>query len=90
MEIVINDAAKLQLEGGAQLLQVKNNDAGKIMGFEFVADQLDIRAKDASESEFSCVNALIGNVTQAAVVRYKGYPNIDASTSEDGRIIDAN
>lgn len=90
LELTVNGSSELQLAGSAQTLNINNNDAGEIEGFDFTTAVLNINARDASELEITCSDELNGTVNQAATVRYRGTPTINASTSEDGQIIDAN
>ncbi len=90
MEFEVNDSAALTLQGTSDVLNTKVNDDGEINGFSFTTEILNTVSRDASELEITCTTELNGKVDEAATVRYRGMPVINAQTSEDSEIIDAN
>ena len=88
--VEVNGSSELDLEGSAQTLVVRNNDAGEISGFSFIANVVEVDARNASKLEINCKDTLNGRVTQAAEVRYRGQPVVNATSNEAGEIIDAN
>ncbi|MEO0338127.1 MAG: head GIN domain-containing protein [Bacteroidota bacterium] len=90
LELELNGSAKLDLSGSAQTLTINNNNAGEIDGFSFTTATLNVEARDAAELEITCTNTLNGSVQNAAEVRYRGIPDVNATTSDAGKIINAN
>ncbi len=89
-EFEVNGSSQLSLDGSSEILNTEINDDGKISAFSFATAVLNTRSRDASELEITCSNELNGTVYEASKVSYRGTPTINAQTSEDGQIINAN
>lgn len=90
LEVNVDDSSDLKLQGSANVLNINNNDDGSIKGFSFTTEILNTFSDDASDLEITCNGELNGSVNDASRVRYRGKPTVSASTSDAGRIIDAN
>jgi len=90
LEFDINDASELNLRGSSETLDLKVYDASTVSGFSFSTEVLNTTCEDASEIEITCNSELNGTVRDASIVSYRGMPVINASTSDEGEIIDAN
>lgn len=90
LKVEVNGSSELSLEGSAITLNTTLNDAGRINGFLYNASIVNAMSGDASLLEISCSRQLNGEVGQSSTLRYKGTPIINAATSENGRIINAN
>jgi len=90
LELDVNDSSALNLRGTCNILNIDNNDDGAVSGFAFTTEILNTTSDDASEIQIVCNGELNGNVSDAASVRYRGMPTINAKTSDAGQIIDAN
>jgi len=86
----VNDSAELMLSGSSETLNLNINDAGLLNGFSFTTNILNTTSTDASEVEITCNSELNGSVNDASELRYKGMPVVNAITSDNGKIIDAN
>jgi len=90
LELDVNDSAELMLSGSSETLNLNINDAGLLNGFSFTTNILNTTSTDASEVEITCNSELNGSVNDASELRYKGMPVVNAITSDNGKIIDAN
>jgi len=90
LKVVVKDAADLLLSGDADLLNIDVSDASDVEAFSFIANTCNVQVEDASDLEIFCNTLLEGRVTDASTVRYRGYPDITATTSDASEIIDAN
>ena len=90
LQIEVDDSSVLALRGSSETLTADVNDAAKVKAFNFTTDVLNTNCGDASLLEITCNQELNGTVTDAAIVQYMGMPTINAQTSDEGQIIDAN
>lgn len=90
LRIESHDAAELDLRGSSNELNASLKGAGSIEGFTFVTDILNVNSRGVSELNISVNSEINGSVEEGAIVRYLGNPIINASTSEGGRIVNAN
>ncbi len=90
LKVVVQDATDLSLSGSAEVLNIEVADASDVNAFSFIANTCNVQVEDASDLEIFCNTLLDGSVEDASTVRYKGYPDITATTSDASEIIDAN
>lgn len=90
LHIDVNDASSLSLSGSAEELNAQVNDASNVRGFNFQTNVCKVNLNDASEMDIFCNDRLEGKVEDASTLRYKGDPTVDVSTSDAGRVVDAN
>ena len=90
LDLSVNDAANLRLEGTADTLNISSDNAALVSGFSFSADVVNVTSRGASAIEITCNSELNGTVRDAARVLYKGFPEIKATTSDAGRITNSN
>jgi hypothetical protein len=90
LDIKINDSAQLELIGSSESLNINLGDDSRIDGFLFATTSLGANVQDDSELSITCNSELNGSVSDDSILRYKGSPVINATTSDGGEIIDAN
>ena len=90
LKVVAKDASDLSLSGDADVLNLEVSDASDVNAFSFIANTCNVEVTDASDLEIFCNTLLEGSVKDASTVRYRGYPDITATTSDASEIIDAN
>jgi len=90
LNVVVQDATDLSLSGSADVLNIDVSDASDVEAFSFIANTCNIDVGDASDLNIFCNTLLEGRIQDASTVRYKGYPDITATTSDASEIIDAN
>lgn len=88
--IKINNSAQLELIGSSESLNINLGDDSRIDGFLFATKSLGANLQDDSELSISCNSELNGSVSDESILRYKGSPVINATTSVSGEIINAN
>lgn len=90
LDLVVKDASNVTLEGAVDVLNVNVDNAAMINGFSHTARVVNVTAKGASRLEITSQDELNGVVRDAARVLYKGNPDITITSSDAGRIINAN
>ncbi|SMG49281.1 Putative auto-transporter adhesin, head GIN domain [Marivirga sericea] len=90
LEFEVIGSSNLELQGSANVINTIIRDDGKINGFSFTTDIVNTTSRDASELTITCNNGINGTVKQAAKIRYRGMPSINAQTSDAGQIINSN
>lgn len=90
LDIKINNSAQLELIGSSESLNINLGDDSRIDGFLFATKSLGANLQDDSELSISCNSELNGSVSDESILRYKGSPVINATTSVSGEIINAN
>jgi len=90
LEFDVNDSSELSLQGASKILNANIDDDGKISAYKFIAEIVNAKVNDDSEFLITCTKELNGTVDDSSEIRYKGMPIINAQTSDDGRIINAN
>ena len=90
LDIKINDSAQLELIGSSESLNINLGDDSRIDGFLFATASLGANVQDDSELSITCNSELNGSVSDESILRYKGSPVINATTSVSGEIINAN
>lgn len=90
LKVVAKDASDLSLSGDADVLNITVSDASDVEAFSFITNTCNIQVEDASDLEIFCNTLLEGRVRDASTVRYKGYPDINVTTSDASEIVDAN
>ena len=88
--IKINNSAQLELIGSSESLNINLGDDSRIDGFLFATKSLGANLQDDSELSITCNSELNGSVSDESILRYKGSPVINATTSVSGEIINAN
>jgi len=88
--VLINNSAQLELIGSSESLNINLGDDSRIDGFLFATKSLGANLQDDSELSISCNSELNGSVSDESILRYKGSPVINATTSVSGEIINAN
>jgi len=90
LDIKINNSSQLELIGSSESLNINLGDDSRIDGFLFATKSLGANLQDDSELSISCNSELNGSVSDESILRYKGSPVINATTSVSGEIINAN
>ena len=90
LDIKINNSAQLELIGSSESLNINLGDDSRIDGFLFATKSLGANLQDDSELSITCNSELNGSVSDESILRYKGSPVINATTSVSGEIINAN
>lgn len=90
LEFEVGGLSVLNLQGNADLTNISIRDAGTINGFSFTTNILNATLRDATELNITCDDEMNGTVKQAAELRYRGSPTINAQTADAGQIINAN
>jgi len=90
LKVEAQDASDLSLSGDADVLNIEVSDASDVNAFSFITNTCNVQVEDASDLEIFCNTLLEGSVRDASTVRYRGFPDITATTSDASEIIDAN
>jgi len=90
LDIVLNDASKLQLSGSANQLDLNISDASDLKAFNFTTGSCTVEVEDASKVEVTVNDRLEGEANDASEIRFKGAPVVDVDVSDASRVIDAN
>lgn len=90
LEVIVKDASELTMSGDAKHLDATVKDDSDIKGFDFMVETCNINLADASTMRIHCTDAIEGTVKDASTLRYKGNPTVSVSTSDAGKVVDAN
>jgi len=89
-ELIAKDASDVNMQGTADQLTIRMEDAAFVSGFSFVSTIVNVTAEDAATLEITCNETLNGEVRDAVEVVFKGNHELLVSMSSAGTITDAN
>ena len=86
LNVVIKDSGVLDLKGEAQTGKYMVGDAGELKAYGFVTEELNCRVNGAGEAKAHVTERLEGHVSEAGLLKYKGFPRSDVRCTGAGEV----
>ena len=80
----------ISIEGNAKSLTIKNEGSGEFEGFQFAADECNLKIIGSGDCKINCANNLNVRIEGCGDVYYIGTPTIEADISGSGKIVNSN
>ncbi|MTB50560.1 DUF2807 domain-containing protein [Lewinella sp. W8] len=90
LRLEVHDGGDVTLAGTAETLDIVCSDAGDINAFDLMATRCEVRISDGADVSVSVSDLLTGRVSDGGDLFFRGQPELDVTTTDGGRITDAN